>query len=386
MYYTIDLCAGIGGIRTGFDLAKGFKTKLAAEIDEYACQTYEHLYGDDAQNDLTSDEFKEKVRNTKYDILLAGFPCQTFSRAGKQEGFKDKTRGTIFFHIAEIINDTKPKAFMLENVDNLFSHDKGNTFKTIIDVLENELNYKVVGVKREGDKLVYGPQDFKRNTINFGLPQNRPRVFIMGFSRDYFGEAVDTKVSNELPVKRQNPIYKNLNDFLQKDVDPMFYLSEKHKEYLDKVAGVNTTGALTAHKASKHKDYMVVRFSNIKQGEGMKAACERLQNEGREDIINEFFPKKLFAARGRRLVADSPSFTVTSHCFDEMLHPFYDRALTAREAARLQTFPDNYIFEGPYTVFHSSPVQDKYEQIGDAVPVLLAEKLAMELKNTLERM
>ena len=152
-YKMIDLCAGIGGIRRGFELAKGFKNVLSAEIDKYACMTYEHLYGDNPENDITTEDFKQKVENTDYDILLAGFPCQAFSRAGKQLGFHDKTRGTLFFDIADMIKRTRPKAFMLENVDNLITHNKGETFDTIIKTLTVELNYKVIGVVQNGKKI-----------------------------------------------------------------------------------------------------------------------------------------------------------------------------------------------------------------------------------------
>lgn len=96
IYKTIDLCAGIGGIRRGFELTGKFENVLSAEIDEYACKTYEHLFGENPKNDLTSEEFKELVSRTEYDILLAGFPCQTFSRVGQQMGFRDTTKGTIF--------------------------------------------------------------------------------------------------------------------------------------------------------------------------------------------------------------------------------------------------------------------------------------------------
>ena len=184
-YKMIDLCAGIGGIRRGYELAGGFKNVLSAEIDKYACMTYEHLYGDNPMNDIATEEFKQKVENTDYDILLAGFPCQAFSRAGRQLGFQDKTRGTLFFDIADILRRTRPKAFMLENVDNLITHDKGATFTTIIETLTLEFNYKVIGVKNDGDKLEYNPRGFIRNSRNFGVPQNRPRVYIMGFDREY---------------------------------------------------------------------------------------------------------------------------------------------------------------------------------------------------------
>ena len=103
MYKAIDLFAGIGGIRKGFELTNNVEIVLSAEIDKYACQTYKHLYGEDPLNDVTSEEFKQKVMNIDYDILLGGFPCQAFSIAGKKEGFKDITRGTLFFEIADIL-------------------------------------------------------------------------------------------------------------------------------------------------------------------------------------------------------------------------------------------------------------------------------------------
>ena len=94
---TIDLCAGIGGIRKGFELTDAFDNVLSAEIDPCAAATYQHLFHEDPSNDLTSEEFKKNLDSTEYDVLLAGFPCQTFSRIGKQLGFRDTTRGTIFF-------------------------------------------------------------------------------------------------------------------------------------------------------------------------------------------------------------------------------------------------------------------------------------------------
>ena len=124
---TIDLCAGIGGIRKGFEMTGHYRNILSAEIDKYACMTYEHLYHENPNNDLTSDEFKNLVAATDYDVLLAGFPCQTFSRAGLEEGFNDETKGIIFNHISQIVERTRPKAVFLENVDNLIRHDNGNT-------------------------------------------------------------------------------------------------------------------------------------------------------------------------------------------------------------------------------------------------------------------
>lgn len=232
MYKTIDLCAGIGGIRRGFELTRRCKNVLAAEIDEYAAQTYEHLYGENPRNDLTSEEFKKKVEQIEYDILLAGFPCQAFSSAGLRLGFEDETKGTIFFDIAEIIKRTKPKAIFLENVQNLLSHDKKRTIATILNVLEKNLNYKVIGVSY-GDKgeLLYTRESFKRNTKNFGLPQNRPRVYIMAFSREIYGDAVN-ELPNSLPTQSDETIFDNVNEILEENVTAHYYMSAQYLQTL----------------------------------------------------------------------------------------------------------------------------------------------------------
>ncbi|MFK5975388.1 MAG: DNA (cytosine-5-)-methyltransferase [Sulfurovum sp.] len=160
-YKMIDLFCGIGGVRKGFELTNTYTNVLSAEIDKYACITYEHLYGENPLNDVTSEAFKEKVETTNYDVLLAGFPCQSFSIAGAKQGFKDTTRGTLFFDVADILKRTQPKAFLLENVEGLFRHDKGKTFKIIIDTLVKELGYKIVGVEEKEGILEYNAKSFR---------------------------------------------------------------------------------------------------------------------------------------------------------------------------------------------------------------------------------
>ncbi len=118
----------------------------------------------------------------------------------------------------------------------------------------------------------------------------------------------------------------------------------------------------------------------------MQSAAERLISEGKEDIVKECFPNKLYSSRNRRLRSNEPSYTVTSHCLDEMIHPYKDRQPTPREVARLQAFPDWYSLEGPYVKFHSNPEQDKYEQVGDAIPVLMAKALAVSMRAALEKL
>lgn len=234
-YRVIDLCAGIGGIRRGFERGMGVRTVLSAEIDEYACKTYEHLFGENPKNDLTTDAFKALVEQIEYDILLAGFPCQTFSRVGLGEGFKNEEKGQIFFHIADIIRRTRPAAFFLENVDHLVTRDKGRTFKLIIETLEKELQYKVIGVTLNEDGTpTYVPRDFVRNSRAFGVPQNRPRTYIIGFDRERFNPKSLALLPKKLPNGREQQLYKDLNELLEQNVAPTYYMASGYFETLVK--------------------------------------------------------------------------------------------------------------------------------------------------------
>lgn len=155
----IDLFAGIGGIRLGFESVGG-KCVFSSEFDEDACKTYETNFGEHPSGDITQIEAKDIP---DFDILLGGFPCQAFSIIGKMEGFDNETCGTLFFEIERILREKQPKAFMLENVRNLVSHDNGNTFRIIRSHLE-ALGY-----------IVYAKV---LNALDFGLPQKRERIII----------------------------------------------------------------------------------------------------------------------------------------------------------------------------------------------------------------
>ena len=230
IYKTIDLCAGIGGIRRGFELTGQFDNVLSAEIDDCACKTYEHLFGENPKNDLTSEEFKALAAKTEYDVLLAGFPCQTFSRAGQKLGFRDTTKGTIFFDIADIISRTNPRAVFLENVENLVSHDKGETLKRIVTILEEELQYRIIGVTMDEDGgYVYSGKSFIRNSKNFGLPQNRPRVYIMAFSKKIYGDAVKV-LTEDLPFSGRKVIAEDLHSIIEPEVDDVYYMASGYWE------------------------------------------------------------------------------------------------------------------------------------------------------------
>ena len=361
-YKMIDLCAGIGGIRRGYELAGGFVNVLSAENDKNACLTYKHLYGDDPMNDITTDEFKDLVADTEYDVLLAGFPCQPFSRAGKEEGFHDKIRGTLFFDIAEIISKTTPKAFMLENVDNLITHQKGQTFATIIDVLVNDLDYKVIGVtKDDTGKLVYNSKSFVRNSRNFGVPQNRPRVYIMGFSRKHFGNAVDD-LPNTLPTERKEKIYKDLNDLLEMNADDKYFLSEGYVATLEK------------HRA-RH------------EGKGNGFGYKIVNLPEIESPVSNALLATGGSGKERNLVID-PKEGVAGKIISSKQTPLNDRGIrtmTPREWGKLQGFI-NYAFVDKKTGKDKFSFPDgladgpKYKQFGNAVTIPAVEEMAKFMK------
>src|SRR6476469_7101639 len=161
----IDLFAGIGGFRMAMQQLGG-KCVFTSEWDESAKKTYMYNYGEYPFGDITLQAVKEKIPDG-FDILCAGFPCQAFSIAGRRGGFED-TRGTLFFDVAQIIKKRKPQAIFLENVKGLRNHDKGKTLATILHVLRDDLGYFV-------------PEPQIINAKDFGVPQNRERIFIVGF-------------------------------------------------------------------------------------------------------------------------------------------------------------------------------------------------------------
>ena len=197
-YKLIDLFCGLGGLRLGFE-KYGCKTIFSSDNDKYSQKIYELNFKEKPHGDINNVKIKDIP---KHDILLAGFPCQAFSIAGKGLGFAD-TRGTLFFSIEKILREKKPRAFLLENVKRLKTHDNGKTFEIIKNKLlqlDYDIHYKVL------------------NTLDFGLPQKRERTYIVGFKK---------KTNFEFPIGNRS--FKELSKVLEnnKDVDKSYFLSKK---------------------------------------------------------------------------------------------------------------------------------------------------------------
>lgn len=215
----IDLFAGIGGMRIAFESAGG-KCVYTNEWNKFSQKTYFDNFGDMPDGDIT----KVKANTIPdHDVLVAGFPCQPFSIAGvskknslgRATGFEDKTQGTLFFDVCRIIKAKRPKAFMLENVKNLCSHDKGNTFKVIQESLD-ELDYDIFYKVLDGQNFV---------------PQHRERILIVGFDRTIFKKSVDFKF--DITPVEPKPVIK---DILENKPDPKYTLSDKLWSYLQAYA------------------------------------------------------------------------------------------------------------------------------------------------------
>lgn len=198
----IDLFAGIGGIRLGFESVGG-ECVFSSEFDEAACKTYEANFGEHPSGDITKIAASDIP---DFDILLGGFPCQAFSIIGKKEGFENETCGTLFFEIERILKEKRPKAFMLENVRNLTAHDKGNTFKVI---------------KAHLEALGYNVHAKVLNALDYGVPQKRERIIIVGFLDNVFFSFPDP-----IPVERR----LKLTDILESDVDKKYYVRDNIRE------------------------------------------------------------------------------------------------------------------------------------------------------------
>lgn len=287
----IDLFAGIGGFRIALQ-SLGGKCVFSSEWDPQAGQTYEANFGVKPYGDITKKSTKSCIPNS-FDVLCAGFPCQAFSIAGKRKGFEE-ARGTLFFDVAEIIRRKRPKALFLENVKGLLNHDKGRTLKIILRILREDLGY-------------YVPDPQIINAKDFGVPQNRERIYIVGFDKKTSGvkEFTYPKPTGEKPV------FSDVKE--ENEVSAKYYLSTCYLE------------ALRAHK-KRHEE----------KGNGF----------GYEIIADDSVSNAIVCGgmgRERNLVIDNrlTNFTPVTHIKGEINREGI-RRMTPREWARLQGFPDNF--------------------------------------------
>lgn len=398
----IDLFAGVGGIRLGVGKAlsqNGIEARcvLSSEINERACETYQLNFGEHPSGDVKLIEEVEP-----FDLLLGGFPCQPFSYAGKRKGFGD-TRGTLFFEIERLLEKYRPKAFLLENVRGLYTHDGGRTFNTIMEKLHS---------------LGYGTFDLLQNSSNFGVPQNRVRLYIVGIlgaspkmtlSTD-LGSSDSHKykqASQELLLFEEKPVCR-VGDILEPVVDEKYYCSEAFQQMLHNAVGDNLEllhgyrlidyrGGQSLHSwelgmKGKCTD-AEIRFMNAlilnrrkpvfgKEQDGKKLTLEQIKtfytDSDIEDVISSLLEKRYLQVKDGKynpvcgnmsfevfkfLDPDSIAVTLTSSDANRLgvIQNNRARHVTPRECARLQGFPDSF-------VLHPSD-SCSYKQFGNSVSV-----------------
>lgn len=315
----IDLFAGIGGFRLAMQNLGG-KCVFTSEWDEQAQKTYKANFGEVPFGDITKEEIKNYIPNN-FDILCAGFPCQAFSIAGKRGGFED-TRGTLFFDVAEVIRRKQPKAIFLENVKGLRNHNEGKTFATILNVLRNDLGYFI-------------PEPQIINAKDFGVPQQRERIYIVGFRRDL-------GISEFEYPKPTGEVVKFADVKENRVVETKYWISTQYLQTLHN------------HRARHESKGNGFGFSIVQDNE----------------IANSIVVGGM--GRERNLVIDNriTDYTPTTHIKGEVNREGI-RKMTPREWARLQGFPDEFVI--------SVADASAYKQFGNSVAVPAIQATAQKI-------
>ncbi|MCG1555455.1 DNA (cytosine-5-)-methyltransferase [Staphylococcus epidermidis] len=381
----IDICSGIGGFRSALE-KHDHECVAFAEIDKYAKQSYKAIYNTEDEeelDDITSiaDEHFRIYRG-QVDIITGGFPCQTFSIAGKRRGFED-TRGTIFFHIARAIKEIQPSYVLLENVKGLLSHDKGRTYGTIVQAL---------------DELGYFVEWGVFNSKYWGVPQNRERVYILVTRKDVFK---GPKLFNLL--KKQTTVDTRLVDILEKDVDESYYLSEEKTRKL--TLNEDLSGRLNQYDfAERDRIHSVNKVSptlNTMQG-GDRQPKVAISKNAPHPERKTFTSKKEYGRIGKQAIETmnknteyieygmtinaynktldntglSPTLTTRPEGFKTAILPITKelriRKLTPLECWRLQGFSDEQYYKAKNSGVSKSQL---YKQAGNAVTVNVVDAI-----------
>ncbi len=343
----IDLFAGIGGFHLAMESVGG-KCVFASEIDKFARQTYQKNFERKSPELFQSGLFNEDINKIEpkdipdFDCLCAGFPCQPFSYAGQKKGFEDKTRGTLFFNIKEIVKAKRPKMFFLENVKGLVSHKGGKTVKTILDVLENELGYRVY------TKVL--------SSLDFGLPQKRERWYCVGFRKEFtenfrFPKPIGKKstLRDIIDLDNDDPSLK----LTQFEMDRIKYHFEHAKESIR-----------VKHDNSKYKPTTKKGKYGIYSYQKPDGSLRFHVGDAAKTQIQEAFYSCL----------DTYASTIIANRTPKLWD--IGRKLSVREALRLQGFPESF----------KMPVSDMqaFKQLGNSVSIPVLKAIAKEMVKVLD--
>lgn len=373
MLNTIDLFSGCGGMTLGFKWA-GFNSILASDIDENCEKTFAtnfpeipFICGDIST--LSKDDCDKILNNKTIDVIIGGPPCQGFSLANKKRNkVSEDPRNKLFYEFVKIINWYNPKAFVMENVKGLLSMDSGRVIKQIQEEFENS--------GRFGYEVRY--QVLKAS--DFGVPQIRERVILIGIRKDLdvVPEFPEKKNQEEISVEAAISDLPQINAGEGEVV--MEYETKPLNEYQQFMR--QNSKKVFNHIAMKHTPRLIERFKAIQPGKNLLDVWETHGAVQRGNPSQKSSIK--FSQNNLRLVPDKPAPTIAASFQSNFIHPYLDRNFTAREGARLQSFPDDFIFEGMRTKMSWEKGLSQYQQIGNAVPPLMAYEIAMSLKKLLD--
>lgn len=370
---TLDLFSGCGGMSLGFTWA-GFKSVLASDIDENCEKTFNtnfpnvpFLCGD--LSEFKKEDFDNYIKGNEVDVIIGGPPCQGFSLANKQRNkVSEDPRNRLFYEFVKTIDWYNPKAFVMENVKGLLSMQSGEVIKQIIDEFEN------------AGKVGYTVKLKVLKASDFGVPQSRERVIVIGIRKDLnvVPEFPSKKYAQEITVDEATadlPIIES-----GEGTEKQTYQTEPQNAYQKFMRNKSTS--VFNHIAMRHTERLIERFRAIQPGKNLLDVWETHGSVQRGDPSKK--SKIKFSQNNLRLFGNKPAPTVAASFQSNFIHPVCNRNFTAREGARLQSFPDDFIFEGMRTKMSWEKGLSQYQQIGNAVPPLLAYEIAVKLKEVLE--
>ncbi|VEJ53801.1 DNA cytosine methyltransferase [Pragia fontium] len=379
-YNVLDTFAGAGGFSLGFELA-GAQVIGAIEIDSWACDTFRANHPNSLvlQKDITTldDEYILNLfGERKPDIILGGPPCQGFSICNKNSGDPKDPRNSLFEQFIRIGKIFKPKIMIMENVPNLIKAKTSNN-ELVIDIIEAELR-----------SLGYFVYSKILNATDYGVPQIRKRLFVIASDVELaepFPKATHTNNNECLLLDRCPTLWDAISDLpaieAREGSEEMEYSISPQNEYQKMLR--NGANKVFNHKSMMHSKRLVERFASMKWGDSTSDVPDHLKPLKRNS--NEI-SDKIYDQNNRRMHPDLQCHTIPASFYANFVHPYKNRNFTAREGARIQSFPDSYIFKGKPTVVSHKLLQregrfdDKYlcqyNQIGNAVPPLMAKAVA----------
>ena len=370
----IDLFSGCGGMSLGFEEA-GFNVKVAIEMDDWASETYKKNHN---KTRVITKNITEIIDlktifdcETHIDGIIGGPPCQGFSLSGNRD--KKDPRNSLFMEFVRFVKFYKPKFFVMENVTGILSMKTQNN-EYVKDIILNEF-----------DKAGYDVKLLKLNASDYGVPQNRIRIFFVGIRRD-----LSSGLENIYPKAiKSKGSYITIKDALMdlpqiksgEGQEKYDYTTEPQNEY--QMWMRRKSCSVKNHFAMRHTSRLIERFEQIGFGQSVADVDEAFKQRKRGNASE--ISGKTFSQNNMRPHPEKPSPTIPASFQSNFIHPYLNRNYTAREGARLQSFPDHYIFYGKRTTMSWEKNLSQYQQIGNAVPPLLAKAIGKSIIDFFEK-